>query len=95
MSVVVRRKTVVADVGGVGVGGDRPIVVQSMTNTDTADVERTVAQVSALAEAGSEVEHCSGEGFAGMVEEHYCPNAVQQNILTYVGKDSIVRADGA
>ena len=50
-----RRRTVTVDVGGVPVGGDHPIVVQSMTNTDTADVDATVAQVVALAEAGSEL----------------------------------------
>ena len=43
------------DVGGVTVGGDAPIVVQSMTNTDTADVDATVRQVAALAHAGSEI----------------------------------------
>ena len=43
------------DVGGVKVGGAHPIVVQSMTNTDTADVNATVAQVRALHEAGSEL----------------------------------------
>ncbi|HEY2228940.1 MAG TPA: flavodoxin-dependent (E)-4-hydroxy-3-methylbut-2-enyl-diphosphate synthase [Xanthobacteraceae bacterium] len=50
-----RRKSVAVDVGGVTVGGDAPIVVQSMTNTDTADVEATTAQVAALARAGSEI----------------------------------------
>jgi len=50
-----RRTTVTADIGGVKVGSDHPVVVQSMTNTDTADVERTVAQVEALAAAGSEL----------------------------------------
>ena len=43
------------DVGGVKVGGTHPIVVQSMTNTDTADVNATVAQTRALHEAGSEL----------------------------------------
>jgi len=43
------------DVGGVVVGGDAPVVVQSMTNTDTADVEATLAQVELLADAGSEL----------------------------------------
>lgn len=43
------------NVGGVMVGGDNPVVVQSMTNTDTADVDSTVAQVAALAKAGSEL----------------------------------------
>ena len=55
MSIVNRRKTVVVDVGGVKVGGDHPIVVQSMTNTDTADAEATTNQVEALARAGSEL----------------------------------------
>jgi (E)-4-hydroxy-3-methylbut-2-enyl-diphosphate synthase len=50
-----RRTTVTTDVGGVKVGGGRPVVVQSMTNTDTADVAATAAQVRALAEAGSEL----------------------------------------
>jgi len=50
-----RRKSVAVDVGGVTVGGDAPIVVQSMTNTDTADVASTAAQVAALARAGSEL----------------------------------------
>jgi len=55
VSVVSRRKTVVVPVGKVAVGGDSPVVVQSMTNTDTADVRGTVDQVVALAEAGSEL----------------------------------------
>jgi (E)-4-hydroxy-3-methylbut-2-enyl-diphosphate synthase len=50
-----RHKTVGVDVGGVMVGGGAPIVVQSMTNTDTADVEGTARQVAALARAGSEL----------------------------------------
>jgi len=55
MAVKPRRKAAVVDVGGVRVGGDHPIVVQSMTNTDTADVASTVNQVMALAQAGSEL----------------------------------------
>ncbi|MFZ9478417.1 MAG: flavodoxin-dependent (E)-4-hydroxy-3-methylbut-2-enyl-diphosphate synthase [Steroidobacteraceae bacterium] len=50
-----RRTSVAARVGGVRVGGGAPIVVQSMTNTDTADIAATVAQVRALARAGSEL----------------------------------------
>jgi (E)-4-hydroxy-3-methylbut-2-enyl-diphosphate synthase len=50
-----RRKTVPVKVGRVTVGGDAPIVVQSMTNTDTADVEATARQVAALERAGSEI----------------------------------------
>jgi (E)-4-hydroxy-3-methylbut-2-enyl-diphosphate synthase len=55
MATMARRKTVTALVGGVRVGGDAPVVVQSMTNTDTADVEATVEQVQSLARAGSEL----------------------------------------
>tara|TARA_R110002020_G_scaffold198830_2_gene400030 strand:- start:4205 stop:5446 length:1242 start_codon:yes stop_codon:yes gene_type:complete len=50
-----RRTSVAVDVGGVVVGGGAPVVVQSMTNTDTADVDATVAQVAALYRAGSEI----------------------------------------
>lgn len=50
-----RRRTVVVDVGGVLVGSAHPIVVQSMTNTDTADAAATAKQVRALHEAGSEL----------------------------------------
>jgi (E)-4-hydroxy-3-methylbut-2-enyl-diphosphate synthase len=50
-----RHRTVQVEVGNVKVGGGAPIVVQSMTNTDTADVESTVTQVAALARAGSEM----------------------------------------
>src|ERR1700684_3042258 len=55
MAIIPRRKTVAAGVGGVRVGSDAPIVVQSMTNTDTADIPSTVQQVAALARAGSEL----------------------------------------
>ena len=50
-----RRRTHPVRVAGVVVGGGAPVVVQSMTNTDTADIEATVAQVAALARAGSEL----------------------------------------
>src|SRR5215475_9962744 len=55
MAVKPRRKAAVVDVAGVKVGGEHPIVVQSMTNTDTADAPSTVNQVMALARAGSEL----------------------------------------
>lgn len=55
MAQIQRRKSVVTDIGGLLVGGTSPIVVQSMTNTDTADVTATVNQVLALAQAGSEL----------------------------------------
>ena len=50
-----RRRSIPVVVGGVTIGGDAPIVVQSMTNTDTADIGRTAAQVADLARAGSEL----------------------------------------
>src|ERR1700689_3310158 len=50
-----RRHSLTAKVGSVSIGGASPIVVQSMTNTDTADIDGTVAQVKALARAGSEL----------------------------------------
>src|SRR6185295_10647266 len=55
MPEITRRQTVTTLVGGVPVGSCHPIVVQSMTNTDTADVAGTVKQVAALARAGSEL----------------------------------------
>ena len=50
-----RRQSVGVNVGGVTVGGGAPVVVQSMTNTDTADIDATVKQVMQLARAGSEI----------------------------------------
>ena len=55
MPLFARRDTVTATVGGVSVGSGHPIVIQSMTNTDTADVEATVQQAADLARAGSEL----------------------------------------
>jgi (E)-4-hydroxy-3-methylbut-2-enyl-diphosphate synthase len=55
MADIHRRKTVTSLVGGVRVGSDAPVMVQSMTNTDTADIPGTVQQVAALARAGSEL----------------------------------------
>jgi (E)-4-hydroxy-3-methylbut-2-enyl-diphosphate synthase len=54
-SIIPRRKSRQARIGHVRIGGDAPIVVQSMTNTDTADVAATTEQVFALAQAGSEI----------------------------------------
>ncbi len=55
MSMWTRRRTPTVDIAGVQVGSDHPVVVQSMTNTDTADVDATVEQVRQLWEAGSEL----------------------------------------
>lgn len=54
-AIIERKSTVAVNVGGVIIGGDAPIVVQSMTNTDTADIEATSRQIIELAQAGSEV----------------------------------------
>src|SRR6202522_1059921 len=55
MAVIQRRKSFNAEIGGVRVGSNAPVMVQSMTNTDTADIAGTIKQVAALARAGSEV----------------------------------------
>jgi (E)-4-hydroxy-3-methylbut-2-enyl-diphosphate synthase len=55
MPEIQRRRAVTVNIGGIRVGSDAPVVVQSMTNTDTADVATTVQQVAALARAGSEM----------------------------------------
>ncbi|ODR95997.1 4-hydroxy-3-methylbut-2-en-1-yl diphosphate synthase [Methyloceanibacter superfactus] len=55
MEMKARKRTIAVRIGGVTMGGGAPIVVQSMTNTDTADVGATVTQVAALARAGSEL----------------------------------------
>src|SRR5689334_20933263 len=55
MASIQRRKSVICTIGNVRVGSDAPVVVQSMTNTDTADVASTVEQVASLARAGSEL----------------------------------------
>src|ERR1700742_3048085 len=55
MADIHRRKSVTGSIGGVRIGSDARVVVQSMTNTDTADIPSTVKQVAALAKAGSEL----------------------------------------
>ena len=55
MATLARRRTPVVNIGGVKIGGGNPIAVQSMTNTDTADIAATAAQAAALAAAGSEL----------------------------------------
>jgi (E)-4-hydroxy-3-methylbut-2-enyl-diphosphate synthase len=55
MANIRRRKTVTCTIGNIRVGSDAPVVVQSMTNTDTADIASTVQQTAALARAGSEL----------------------------------------
>jgi (E)-4-hydroxy-3-methylbut-2-enyl-diphosphate synthase len=66
-----RRRTVTVDVGGVKVGSSHPVVVQSMTNTDTADPDATAIQVARLAHAGSELVRVTvnNDGAAGGVPD--------------------------
>ena len=54
-----RKKTIKVKVGSVYVGGDSPVSIQSMTNTDTRDVEKTLAQIRALHIAGCEIIRCA------------------------------------
>ena len=55
LSLIKRRKTKKINLDGVPIGGDAPVVVQSMTNTDTRDVKATVAQIKRLEKAGCEI----------------------------------------
>ena len=55
MAVYQRRKTAEVKLGSVRIGGNQPVVIQSMTNTDTADIASTVSQIRELAQAGSEL----------------------------------------
>ena len=75
MASIQRRKSVTCTIGNVRVGADAPVVVQSMTNTDTADVASTVEQVASLARAGSELVRVTvnNEGAAAAV-----PHMVEQ-----------------
>ena len=55
ISLVVRRKTINIKVGNVGIGSDYPISIQSMTNTDTRDVNKTIEQIKNLTAIGCEI----------------------------------------
>lgn len=77
MSIINRHKTIPVTVGQVVVGGDAPVIVQSMTNTDTADIQATVQQITELAAAGSELVRITvdNEASAGAVAK------IKQNLL--------------
>src|SRR6201984_2661359 len=81
MPLIHRRKSVTCAIGPVRVGSDAPVVVQSMTNTDTADITGTVAQVAALARAGSELVRVTvnNEAAAAAVP-HIVEKLAKQNI---------------
>jgi (E)-4-hydroxy-3-methylbut-2-enyl-diphosphate synthase len=82
-----RRRSIGVDVGGVMVGGGAPIVVQSMTNTNTEDVEATTRQVAALAAAGSELVRITVNtpGAAMAVPEIVKRTADRQNPVPIIG----------
>jgi (E)-4-hydroxy-3-methylbut-2-enyl-diphosphate synthase len=81
MPPILRRKSVTCTIGAVRVGSDAPVVVQSMTNTDTADISGTVAQVASLARAGSELVRVTvnNEAAAAAVP-HIVEQLAKQNI---------------
>ena len=76
-----RAKTRKVQVGSKAIGGDAPITVQSMTNTDTRDVEATVAQIHRLEEAGCDIIRCTvqdqeaAEALAKIIPEIHIPLA--------------------
>ena len=81
MATIQRRKSVTVSVGGVRVGGDVPVVVQSMTNTDTADVQGTIQQVAALARAGSELVRVTvNNDAAAKAVPHIVEGLAKQNV---------------
>ena len=82
-----RRKSFAVKIGNVTVGGSAPIVVQSMTNTDTADIESTVAQVKALARAGSELVRVTvNNDEAAAAVPHIRERLAAQGIATPAGR---------
>ena len=74
-----RRISKEVNIGGVKIGGNNPIAIQSMTNTPTADVEKTVSQILRLEEAGCEIIRCTvntpeaAEGFAKIKKQIHIP----------------------
>src|ERR1700742_1772711 len=77
-----RHTTTQVMVGNVAVGGGAPIVVQSMTNTDTADIEGTIAQVAALSRAGSELVRITVDREAGAAAVPHIRDGLRKQGLT-------------
>jgi len=76
-----RRRSIPVQIGTVTVGGAAPVIVQSMTNTDTADIEATVQQVKALALAGSELVRVTvNSDEAAAAVPHVCERLAQMNV---------------
>ena len=78
MATTQRRKTYTCTIGGVRVGGEAPVVVQSMTNTDTADVPGTIKQVAALARAGSDLVRVTVNNEAAAVAVPHIVDGLEQ-----------------
>jgi (E)-4-hydroxy-3-methylbut-2-enyl-diphosphate synthase len=76
-----RRRSIPVAVGAIAVGGRSPIVVQSMTNTDTADIEGTAQQIKSLARAGSELVRITvNSDAAAAAVPHVCERLAQLNV---------------
>src|SRR6201992_2161899 len=80
MPEIQRRKSVTVPIGEVRVGSDAPVVVQSMTNTDTADIPGTVQQVAALARAGAGIVRGPGHHDGGAAVPHIVEQLDKQGI---------------
>ncbi|HWF67777.1 MAG TPA: flavodoxin-dependent (E)-4-hydroxy-3-methylbut-2-enyl-diphosphate synthase [Acidobacteriaceae bacterium] len=88
MPETIRRKTPTVLIGNVRVGSDAPVVVQSMTNTDTADVTSTVAQVAALHRAGSEIVRVTvNNDEAAKAVPHVVEELARQNVTVPIVGD--------
>jgi len=95
--VTARRRTVSVDVGGVQVGSSHPVVVQSMTNTDTADADATAIQVARLAHAGSELVRVTVNNDAAAANDKYEPlaNTCRSSRETCSKENNGIRGPGA
>lgn len=81
MPALPRRKSIPVQIGAVTLGGSAPVVVQSMTNTDTADIEGTAQQVRDLARAGSELVRITvNSDEAAAAVPHICERLAQMNV---------------
>lgn len=81
MSSIHRRRSIPVQIGAVTVGGTAPVVVQSMTNTDTADIESTVQQIKSLARAGSELVRVTvNTDEAAAAVPHICERLAKMNV---------------
>ncbi|MGD9841347.1 MAG: flavodoxin-dependent (E)-4-hydroxy-3-methylbut-2-enyl-diphosphate synthase [Steroidobacteraceae bacterium] len=76
-----RRRSIPVQIGSITVGGTAPVIVQSMTNTDTADIEGTAQQIKALAKAGSELVRITvNSDEAAAAVPHVCERLAQMNV---------------